>query len=252
MFPIIWLLSGSLQTGEELYSGEQFFPQAPQWTNYVTGWVDGNLAVYLGNSLFYTLTSIALILAVASLAGYALARIDFSGKAFFTVLILAVMVIPAPAMFITQYKLLLSFGLTDSRLGYIFILVTAGIPMSTLIMRSFFVSLAPELEEAASIDGASAIRTFVSVILPLARPGLAAVAVIQGLQVWNEYLMALVLFDSDSLMPVQRGLMSFVSVETPQQQVLLAATAISIVPVVIFYLLAQKHIIQGLGAGGVK
>ena len=252
MFPIIWLLSGSLQTAEELYGGEQFFPTAPQWTNYVTGWVDGNLAVYLGNSLFYTLTSIALILAVASLAGYALARIDFGGKAFFTVLILAVMVIPAPAMFITQYKLLLSFGLTDSRLGYIFILVTAGIPMSTLIMRSFFVSLSPELEEAAAIDGASAIRTFVSVILPLARPGLAAVAVIQGLQVWNEYLMALVLFDSDSLMPVQRGLMSFVSVETPQQQVLLAATAISIVPVVIFYLLAQKHIVQGLGAGGLK
>lgn len=252
MFPLVWLLSGSLQTPEELFGGRQFFPEAPQLSNYITGWVEGDLGVYLGNSIFYTLTSVALILAVASPAGYALARVTFRGKPFFLILMLLVLVIPAPAMFITQYKLLLSFGLTDSRVGYICILVAAGIPMSTLIMRSFFVGLSPELEEAASIDGASALRTFVSVILPLSRPGLAAVAVIQGLQVWNEYLMALVLFDSDSLMPVQRGLTQFASNELPQTQVLLAATTISIVPVVIFYLMAQKHIITGLGAGGTK
>jgi ABC-type glycerol-3-phosphate transport system permease component len=124
--------------------------------------------------------------------------------------------------------------------------------MATLIMRSFFASQPKDLEEAAAIDGASPLKIFARVILPLAKPGLAAVAVIQGLGAWNEYLMALVIFDDNSLMPIQRGLTSFNSADTPQQQILLAATAISIVPVIVFYLLAQKHIVKGIGAGALK
>jgi ABC-type glycerol-3-phosphate transport system permease component len=252
LFPIFWLLSGSLMSREELYAGQRLLPSSPVWANFVAGWVDGNLGQYLTNSVLYTGCAIAGILLCASSAGYALARMEFAGKAAFTTLILAVMIIPAPAMFIAQYKLLIGLGLTNDRLGYIAILITSGIPMATLIMRSFFASQPKELEEAAAIDGATPLRTFLSVILPLARPGLAAVAVIQGLNAWNEYLMALVLFDSDNLMPVQRGLMSFVSSETPQQTVLLAATTISVIPVVIFYLIAQKQIINGLGAGALK
>lgn len=252
LFPVFWLLSGSLQTREQLYAGKTLVPGAPAWQNYVDAWVRGDLGVYLTNSLLYTAVAVAGILVVASLAGYALARLSFAGRGLVTGLLLAVMIIPAPAMFIAQYKLMISLHLTNSRVGYVLVLITAGIPMATLIMRSFFASQPREMEEAASIDGAGPVRTFFSVILPLARPGLAAVGVIQGLQAWNEYLMALVLFDDDRLMPVQRGLTSFVSSETPEQTILLAATVISVVPVVVFYLLAQKQIIAGLGAGAVK
>ncbi|MFD5315396.1 carbohydrate ABC transporter permease [Streptomyces sp. NPDC127098] len=252
IFPLLWMLSGSLQSLDELLGGENFIPSEPQWGNYVTAWVDGELGTYLLNSILYTGTAVLGILTVSSLAGYALARLEFWGKSVFTVVILAVMIIPAPAMFLSQYKLLIEFGLTNSRVGYVLILITSGIPMATLIMRSFFVSQPKALEEAAAIDGASRLRIFVSVILPLARPGLAAVAVIQGFAAWNEYLMALVIFHDNSLMPIQRGLTSFVSAETPQQQILLAATVISIVPVVVFYLLAQRHIVRGVGAGAIK
>ena len=252
LVPMMWVIAGSLQSIEELYAGQTYWSTSPQWSNYVDAWVDGNLATYMANSVLYTLAAVVGILLTSGLAGYALARLDFRGKEIFTLLILAVMIIPAPAMFIAQYKLMLNLGLTDSRIGYILLLVTAGIPMATLIMRSFFAGQPRELEEAAAIDGASALRTFFSVMLPLARPGLAAVAAIQGLQAWNEYLLALVLFDNESLMPVQRGLTAFVSSETPQQTILLAATAISVVPVIAFYLMAQKHIIQGIGAGAVK
>jgi raffinose/stachyose/melibiose transport system permease protein len=252
LFPVLWLVSGSLMSAPELNSGQRLLPSTLVWDNFVRAWVDGNLGQYMMNSVFYAGCAVVGILLCASLAGYALARIEFRGKGAFTTLILAVMIIPAPAMFIAQYKLLISLGLTNSRVGYIAILITGGIPMATLIMRSFFASQPRELEEAAAIDGASPVRTFFSVMLPLARPGLAAVAVIQGLNAWNEYLMALVLFNDDSLMPVQRGLLSFVSAETPQQTILLAATAISVVPVIIFYLMAQKQILQGLGAGALK
>ena len=252
IFPLLWMLSGSLQSLDELLSGNSFLPGNPQWDNYVTAWVQGDLGRYLLNSVTYTLTAVVGILMVSSMAGYALARLEFWGKNLFTFLILAVMIIPAPAMFLAQYRLLIALGLSNSGVGYVLILITSGIPMATLIMRSFFASQPKDLEEAAAIDGASSMRIFASVILPLARPGLAAVAVIQGLGAWNEYLMALVIFDDNSLMPIQRGLTSFNSAETPQQEILLAATAISIVPVILFYLLAQKHIVKGIGAGAIK
>lgn len=252
LLPLLWMLSGSLQSLTELLSNDTFLPAEPQWQNYVTAWVQGDLGTYLRNSVIYTGCAVAGILVVSSLAGYALARLDFAGKGVFTFIILAVMIIPAPAMFLAQYKLLISLGLTNNPVGYILILITSGIPMSTLIMRSFFVSQPRDLEEAAALDGAGPLRIFWSVILPLAKPGLAAVAVIQGLGAWNEYLMALVLFDDNALMPIQRGLTAFTSAETPQQQILLAATTISIVPVVIFYLMAQRHIVKGIGAGAIK
>lgn len=252
LFPLLWMLSGSLQGLTELLSNESLLPASPQWQNYVTAWVEGELGVYLRNSILYTGSAVVLILLVSSLAGYALARLDFAGKGAVTIVILAVMIIPTPAMFLAQYKLLLNLGLGNSPVGYVAILVSSGLPMSILIMRSFFVSQPRDLEEAAALDGAGPLRIFWSVILPLARPGLAAVAVIQGLAAWNEYLMALVLFDDNELMPIQRGLTAFSSAETPQQQIMLAATAISIVPVVIFYLLAQRHIVNGIGAGALK
>lgn len=252
LFPLLWMLSGSLQSLPELLSNDSFLPASPQWSNYVTAWVEGELGTYLRNSIIYSGSAVMGILLISSLAGYALARLEFAGKGVFTFIILAVMIIPAPAMFLAQYKLLISLGLTNNPVGYILILITSGIPMSTLIMRSFFISQPRDLEEAAALDGAGPLRVFWSVILPLARPGLAAVAVIQGLGAWNEYLMALVLFDDNKLMPIQRGLTAFTSAETPQQQILLAATAISIVPVIIFYLLAQRHIVKGIGAGAIK
>jgi ABC-type glycerol-3-phosphate transport system permease component len=252
LFPILWMISGSMQSLPELLKGDALLPAVPQWQNFATAWVKGNLAVYLTNSIVYTVCAVAGILLVSSLAGYALARIDFRGKGVFTALILAVMIIPAPAMFLAQYKVLLALDLANTRQGYILILITTGIPISTLIMRSFFASQPADLEEAAALDGASALGVFFRIMLPLAKPGLAAVAVIQAFAVWNEYLMALVIFNDNSLMPVQRGLTSFVSAETPQPQILLAATLISIVPVIVFYLFAQRQIVDGISAGAIK
>jgi raffinose/stachyose/melibiose transport system permease protein len=186
LFPLLWMLSGSLQSLPELLANESFLPGDPQWGNYVTAWVEGDLGTYLRNSVLYTGCAVAGILLASSLAGYALARLDFAGKGVFTVVILAVMIIPAPAMFLAQYKLLISLGLTNSPVGYVLILITSGIPMSTLIMRSFFASQPKDLEEAAALDGAGPLTIFARIILPLARPGLAAVAVIQGLAAWNE------------------------------------------------------------------
>ena len=152
LFPILWMISGSMQSLPELLKGDALLPAVPQWQNFATAWVKGNLAVYMTNSIIYTLCAVAGILLVSSLAGYALTRLEFKGKGIFTALILAVMIIPAPAMFLAQYKVLLALDLANTRQGYIFILITSGIPISTLIMRSFFASQPQDLEEAAALD----------------------------------------------------------------------------------------------------
>ena len=131
-------------------------------------------------------------------------------------------------------------------------LTASGLPISIFILRGFSSDSPKELEDAAVLDGCSRWDVFWRVMLPLAKPGLAAVAVIQFLHAWNEYLLALIIFSSNAMMPVQRGLTQFVSSETPEQHILLAATAMSVLPVMALYVLAQRYITQGLLEGAVK
>jgi raffinose/stachyose/melibiose transport system permease protein len=252
LFPIVWLVSGSLQSAEELYGGVTLVPRTPQFGNYLTAWKEGGFGVFLRNSLLYASTTVAVTLLVGSMAAYALARIDFRGRTPVLVVILAVMIVPLPASFVALYKLLISLGLANTRPGYVLALTASGLPISIFILRGFFVRQPRDLEDAAVLDGCSAWGVYWRVMLPLARPGLAAVAIIQFLNVWNEYLLALVMFSSDALMPVQRGLTQFVSADTPEQHILLAATTMAVLPVIVLYAFAQRSIIQGIMEGAVR
>jgi len=252
LFPIVWLLVGSLQTIQELYNGVTFWPAVPQFQNYYIAWTKGGFSVYIPNSLFYSVVAVLGILLIASMAGYALARIEFPGRSVVMFLILAIVIVPLPATFIALYKLLVDLGLANTRTGYLLVLVTAGLPISIFILRGFFMRQPKELEDAAILDGCSAFDVYWRVMLPLARPGLAAVAVLEFLRAWNEYLLALVMFNSEALMPVQRGLTKFVSSDTPEQQILLAATAMAVLPIILLYAFAQRSIIQGIMEGAVK
>jgi ABC-type glycerol-3-phosphate transport system permease component len=252
LFPIAWMLLGSLQTIQELYRGVTLWPAVPQFENYVIAWTKGGFSVYLPNSLFYSTVSVLAILLAASMAGYSLARIEFPGRNAVMFVIMAIIIVPLPATFIALYKLLVDLGLANTRTGYILAMVAGGLPISIFILRGFFMRQPKELEDAAILDGCSAFDVYWRVMLPLARPGLAAVAVIEFLRLWNEYLLALVTFNSESLMPVQRGLTKFVSSDTPEQHILLAATAMAVLPVLILYTVAQKSIIQGIMEGAVK
>jgi ABC-type glycerol-3-phosphate transport system permease component len=252
LFPIVWMLLGSIQTIQELYRGMTLWPAVPQFQNYYIAWTKGGFSVYLPNSLFYSSVSVVAILLAASMAGYALARIEFPGRGVVMFLIVAIIIVPLPATFIAIYKLLVDIGLANTRTGYLLVLITSGLPIAIFILRGFFMRQPKELEDAAILDGCSAFDVYWRVMLPLARPGLAAVAVIEFLRLWNEYLLALVMFNSETLMPVQRGLTKFVSSDTPEQHILLAATAMAVLPVLILYTVAQKSIIQGIMEGAVK
>lgn len=250
--PIVLLYSGSLQTSRELYRGLTFFPAVPQWENFRRVWVDSEFYVYFVNSIVYSVITVSAVLLIASMAAFAFARLRFPGKNLLMLLVVIILVVPASASFIPLYSVLVQFGLTNTQIGYLLPVISAALPLSIFVLQRFFATIPKEIEEAAILDGASLPKLYYQIMLPLVRPGLAAVAVLTLVSTWNEFLLALVVFRDHTLMPVQQGLVQFNSSERPQQELMLAAAGIAILPVLIAYLVAQRAIIQGVMAGAVR
>jgi multiple sugar transport system permease protein/raffinose/stachyose/melibiose transport system permease protein len=162
------------------------------------------------------------------------------------------MMIPIPGSFIALYVLLNKLHLVDTRLGYILPQINGGLALGIFLLKTFFDDLPKELEDSARIDGCGRFRVYWHIALPLARPALAVLAIFNILAVWNEYLLAMLVLSNKSLMPLQRGLMVFQGAHITQYPLLMAGIVITVLPVLIVYLMLQKHIIKGITAGAVK
>lgn len=250
--PIALLFTGSVQTAQELYRGTVLLPTSPVWGNFATVWVDSAFYVYFLNSVLYSTIAVGVTLLFSSMAAFAFARLQFRGKNVMLLLVLTILIVPASASFIPLYAVLVQLDLTNTRIGYLLPVISAALPLSTFILQRFFALVPKEIEEAAVLDGASLPQVYSQVMLPLVRPGLAAVAVLTLVSTWNEFLLALVVFRDQELMPVQQGLVQFNSTERPEQELMLAAAAIAIFPVLVAYIVAQKAIIRGVMAGAVR
>lgn len=250
--PIALLFSGSVQTAQELYRGTVLIPTSPVWSNFSRVWVDSAFYVYFLNSVLYSTIAVGVTLLFASMAAFAFARLQFRGKNLMMLLVLMILIVPASASFIPLYAVLVQLDLTNTRVGYLLPVISAALPLSIFILQRFFALIPKEIEEAAVLDGASLPQVYSQIMLPLVRPGLAAVAVLTLVSTWNEFLLALVVFRDQKLMPVQQGLVQFNSTERPEQELMLAAAAIAIFPVLMAYIIAQKAIIRGIMAGAVR
>jgi multiple sugar transport system permease protein/raffinose/stachyose/melibiose transport system permease protein len=202
--------------------------------------------------VLYSAVAVTATLVISSMAAFAFARLRFRGKNLFLLLVFTILIVPASASFIPLYAVLVKLHLTNTRIGYLLPVISAALPLSIFILQRFFATIPKEIEEAAVLDGASLGGLYFHIMLPLVKPGLAAVAVLTLVSTWNEFLLALVVFRDQSLMPVQQGLVQFNSSERPEQELMLAAAAIAILPVLVAYVVAQKAIIRGVMAGAVR
>jgi len=252
IFPFIWMINSSLKPNSEFLSDYGFkLPHKIMWKNYFIAFYEGKLGIYFLNSLIYTFVSVVGIVLVASLAGYSLSRLQFRGKNFIFHLFLAAMMIPTPAGFVPLYVLLKAVGLLNTRIGYCLAMINVGLSLSIYLYKTFFDNLPRDLEDAARIDGCNRLRIWWHVILPLAKPATAVVVIFNALNVWNEFVLALVIFSNRNLMPLQVGLKEFASspVGLTNYTALLAGLTIASLPIIIIYLIMQKHIIKGITAG---
>ncbi len=252
IFPLWWAFSSSLKTQATVFSDMSFFPANPQWSNYVEAWTKGHFSTYFLNSCFYTTVVVAGVILISSLAAYAFSRFEFPGRDFLFFMLISTMMIPVPGTIIPLYVLLVKLGLANTQLGYILPQINGGLALGIFLLKTFFDDLPKELEESARIDGCGRLRVYWHIALPLAKPAIAVLAIFNVLNVWNEYILAMLVLSDRALMPLQRGLMVFQGAHITQYPLLMAGIIITIAPVILIYLALQKYIIKGITAGAVK
>jgi len=245
------MVSSSLKTQEAIFKNASFFPKVFHFENYYRAWIEGGFGRYFLNSIFYTVSVVIGIIIISSLAAYAFSRFHFPGKNILFFMFMAAMMIPIPGSFVALYVLLNKLHLRNTPLGYILAMINVGLSTSIFLLKTFFDKMPHELEDAARIDGCSKLGLWWHVALPLAKPVLAVVVVFNALNVWNEYVLALIIFDSRPLMPLQVALTTFHGEFVTNYPLLMAGLTITALPIIILYLLMQKYIIKGVTAGAV-
>ncbi|MFA4991175.1 MAG: carbohydrate ABC transporter permease [Candidatus Omnitrophota bacterium] len=251
IFPLLWMIGSSLKTQQTVFSDMRIIPAHPVWGNFYAAWTRGGFGVYFLNSVFYTVTVVFGIMIISSLAAFAFSRLRFPGKNILFYMFLAAMMIPLPGSFVPLYVLMTKLHLINTRIGYILCMINVGLSFSIYLLKTFFDQLPAELEDTARIDGCSRLGIWWNVALPLAKPAIAVIVIFNSLNVWNEYILATLIFSSKSLMPLQRGLMMFQGAHITQYPLLMAGMTMTTLPIVLVYLLMQRHIIKGITAGAV-
>ena len=250
--PIVILIFGSLKTTGEMYANPYTFPNPVHWENYSQILISPSFWIMLRNSLVVMLATTTGVLAICSLAAFVFARMQFRNKELaFNFLTLGLM-FPITVAIMPVYLVIRDLHLTNTLLAVILVQTAFGLSGNILILRGFFLSIPVELQDAASIDGCSAFAFFWRILLPLARPALSAVAALTMIVSWNDLLTPLVILDQESLWTLPLGTMQFQGQYSSDVALVAAFVALSAVPAVLFYLVAERQIVTGLTAGALK
>lgn len=256
IFPLLWMLGMALKTQRTAFSDLSLFPKNPQWQNFYIAWTKGNFGVYFLNSILYTTVVVIGIVLIASLAAYAFSRLQFSGRNIIFAVFIAAMMIPLPGSFVALFVILKKMHLTEGlilpRIGYILAMINVGLSFSIFLLKTFFDQMPKDLEDAAKVDGCTKLGIWWHMALPIAKPAIAVVVIFNTLNVWNEYILAMLILQHKSLMPLQRGLMVFQGAHMTQYPLLMSGITITVIPIILVYLFMQKHIIAGITAGAVR
>lgn len=256
LYPLLWTFMGALKTNQQfLLKSPWSWPEFPlQWGNFASVWTNYHLGNYFLNSLIVTVASTVLALLLASTTSYIIARFPFKGSMALYNLYLASMMIPLILGLIPLFFLLADLGLDNTLFGLILVYSATNLPFGVFVLVGFFKSMPKELDEAASIDGSSHYGVFFRIMLPLAKPGLISVGIMNVLNIWNEYVLGTVIVNDPSKYTLPVGIA--VMLEEMQYRTewgpLFAGLLISIIPVLVIYIFYQRHITSGMMAGAVK
>lgn len=269
LFPVIWLYMQSFKMPEETYQIPPSFIFVPTTHNYevtfglVTptefetvsaaeaGSVESKLPKYFLNSVIVAVGTVTIGLVLGTLAAYPLARMRMRGKGFILIGILITRLVPPVVLVLPFYAMWRALGLVDTQPGLIIMFLGITLPFNVWMLRGFLVDIPLELEDAAMVDGCSRVGAFLKIVLPLAAPGLAATAIFNVINVWNEFLLAFLL-TSENARTLPPAITTFITDKAILWGRLYAAAGVILLPVIAFSFVVQKHIAHGLTGGAVK
>jgi multiple sugar transport system permease protein len=251
LVPLLWALSTSLKTAEEvLERPHDLIPRKFRFINYVHVFSVLPFHLYFKNSLFVSVLTIAGTLITSSMAAYAFARLRFKGRTVLFMLYLATLMAPRQVVLVPNFVIMKNLKLIDNL--WSLILTGTFTAYGTFFLRQFFLTIPNELEEAAIIDGVGYLKRLVLIIIPLAKPALITLTIITLLNTWNDFLFPLIFINSDANRTLTIGLSLLRGDYDTQWNIVMAATLLSISPLVLFFVFAQKFFIEGIALSGIK
>jgi raffinose/stachyose/melibiose transport system permease protein len=250
--PVYLLVTLSLKTPNELYLDPLSVPTDPHWSNYSDAWGGGGgvtIGQALINSSIITLGSVICLVTIGSVCAYAIARRPSRLSTTLYVLFLLGIIAPFQLGVVPIFVAMRSLGLVPSYVGMVLLNTGLLMPLAVFLYTGFVRSLPPEYEEAARVDGAGRLRTYVRVVFPLLGPVTGTVAVLSAVITWNEFFLPLVFLGGSDLQTLPVAVYSFVSEVITQWNLIFATVTVAIAPMIVFFLVAQRQLIRGFGGG---
>lgn len=254
-FVLFWMMMSSLKTSSEIFDAPWNWPETLQWHNYAIAWNGGNFGQSVLNTVLLTLGTAVATIAIAAPASYALSRFRVMSAGSFTMYFALGIGIPAQLVILPLYAVMNQFGLVNSLWGLWLLYVATSLPFAVFFLTGFFSSLPAELEEAATLDGATATQTFLIIMLPLARSGIVTLTILNMIAHWNETIFALVFLQTDDRVTLSVALLNFMKTmqyNNANWGGLFAGVCILVLPVLAVYLWLGRQIIEGMTLGADK
>ena len=253
LYPYFVMFCTALKSRAEIFSmNGTILPVEALWSNFVDIWTLAPMGDYMVNSVLIAGGSTLIAMVCGIPAAYALARMKFKGQTAFLGFIIVSQMFAPVVLLIGIYKVMMSFGLTNNILGLVLINAAFNQAFTIWLLRGTFMSISPDMEQAATIDGCNRVQAMMKILLPVAAPGIVTTLIFIFINAWNEYTVALCLISTDTIKPLTVGINIFNGYNIIEWQYLFAASIFAIVPVVILFMSIEKNLTSGLTAGGVK
>ncbi|WP_019547440.1 carbohydrate ABC transporter permease [Streptomyces sulphureus] len=253
--PLLWVVITAFRSSGEILGDPMGFPTSLQWENFTNAWLDANIGRYALNSLIILAGSLTGTMLLGAMAAYVIARFTFPGNRAVFLLFAGGMMFPIILALVPLFTIMDNLSLLDTRPGLIVAYIAYSLPFTTFFLTSFFQTLPSGVQEAAQIDGASHVRTFFQVMLPMAKPGLVSIGIFNFLGQWNQYLLPLLLNnenESSYVLPQGLATLAISQGYGGDWGALFAGLTIAMVPVLVVYIVFQRQVQAGLTAGALK
>ncbi len=251
LLPLIWMLSASLKLEVDVFSVPiQWIPENPQWSNYTKIWDKIPLGLFTFNSVKLTVIITLIQLVTSSFAAYGFAKCKFKGRDTLFLCYVATIAIPWQVYMLPQYVMMNKMHLIDTHLSII--LLQSFTAFGVFLIRQFYLSIPDELLEAARIDGLSEYGIYFRIVMPLTKPALATLTIFSFVNVWNDFMGPMIYFNSTALKTIQLGIRMFIGQYSAEYGLIMAASVVSLIPVIAVFLAFQRFFIQGVATSGLK
>lgn len=252
LYPIVLMILNSFKTNLEIFRSPLGLPTSFNLQNYIDVWHTVNFSGYVWNSIYVSAGSVFIILFVSSLAAYYLSRYSFKWNPYILFFFMLGLMLPMKLAIIPLYLIFMNLGLLDSLWALIIVYVAGNIPFAVFVFYGFFKTLPKDLEQSARLDGCNEFQVYYKIVLPLMKPAIATVGIVNLIGIWNDFFYPLIFIRSDELRTIPIGMLTLFGEYDTQWNLLFAGLTISSLPMIIAFLFASKQFIEGLTSGAIK